>query len=70
MSELNKYLEEKGIDTIEDDEKFMREEYEAVREYCERKSFYLSAEDRRTINERGLGEYVAIWKESWEEWNR
>ena len=31
---LKEYLAIKEIDQIEDDEKFCREEYEAIRDYC------------------------------------
>ena len=48
---LNKYLEIKEIDQIEDDEEFCREEYEAIRDYCVR--YPLAECDVREIELRG-----------------
>ena len=63
MSELSKYLQEQGIDQIEDDEEFCREEYAAVYQYCKEKNFELSEGDIQTINDRGLKDSLDIWKE-------
>lgn len=48
---LKEYLAIKEIDQIEDDEKFCREEYEAIRDYCI--SHPLAGDDVQEIELRG-----------------
>lgn len=52
---LNEYLEIKEIDQIEDDEEFCREEYEAIRDYCNANE--VMEEDVQEIESRGYSEY-------------
>lgn len=61
MAELEKYLNEKKIDQIEDDEEFMIAEYEAVRDYCEERNFKLDKDDMSTIIGRGLYDCFSDW---------
>ena len=63
MSELSKYLQEQGIDQIEDDEEFCREEYAAVHQYCKEKNFELSKDDLQEIINRGIDYSFEIWKD-------
>lgn len=60
---LNKYLKIKGIDQIEDDEEFCREEYEAIRDYCTR--YPLAECDVREIESRGYQRNQFSKKEVW-----
>ena len=46
------------VDKIEDDEEFMRTEFETVAEYCREKHFKLSNEDKRIIAARGLEDTI------------
>lgn len=46
------------VDKIEDDEEFMRAEFETVAEYCREKHFKLSNEDKRIIAARGLEDTI------------
>lgn len=48
---------------IEDDELFCQEEFEMVRNYCEQKSFMMSAADLSTIRRIGLMDRFESWKE-------
>ena len=60
---LKKYLEENKVDQIEDDQEFMEAEYNAVRDYCGGKSFSISEEDIKTIENRGLKWAYDEWME-------
>jgi len=59
---LKKYLEDLGIDNITDDEKFMHEEYEAVRDYCKEPNYKISDEDIKTLKSRGLYDSFLDWQ--------
>ena len=59
---LKKYLEDLGIDNITDDEKFMYEEYEAVRDYCKELNYKISDEDIKTLKSRGLYDSFLDWQ--------
>lgn len=48
---------------IEDDELFCQEKFEMVRNYCEQKSFMMSAADLSTIRRIGLMDRFESWKE-------
>lgn len=51
---LKEYLEESEIDKIEDDQKFMQEEYSALQAYCEVCGYEITDEDLNVIKARGL----------------
>lgn len=53
---LIKYLEDNGIDQIEDDQEFMEAEYNAIQTYCENCGYNLSSDDISVIKSRGLEE--------------
>lgn len=61
---LRKYLEENEIDQIEDDQEFMEEEYDAIKEYCENCGYSISDEDLEVIESRGLLDSFNYWKEN------
>lgn len=61
---LRKYLEENEIDQIEDDQEFMEEEYDAIKEYCENYGYSISDEDLEVIEGRGLLDSFNYWKEN------
>ena len=60
---LKEYLEENKVDLIEDDQEFMETEYNAVRDYCEGKSFSISEEAIKTIESRGMKWAYDKWME-------
>lgn len=71
---LKKYLEDNGIDQIEDDQEFMEEEYNAIQTYCENCGYSITADDFKEIKSRGRGleDSFEHWKETyikdlWEE---
>lgn len=51
---LEEYLDNEGIDEIEDDEEFCRAEFEAIREYCS--NYNVTEEDIAEIRARGYEE--------------
>ena len=51
-----------SVDKIEEDETWMREEYETARDYCRSHQFKLSAEDQKELKGRGLYDFVEDWK--------
>lgn len=51
---LRKYLLEKNIDGIEDDDEFCRTEYETIRDYCNMHE--VTEEDIQEIESRGYSE--------------
>lgn len=59
---LKKLIEESGIDNIKNDEDFMEEENELIREYCINSNFNLSEEDLDVIKNRGLLDSLEYWK--------
>lgn len=52
---LKKYLEDNGIDQIEDDQEFMEAEYNAIQTYCENCGYCITADDLMEIKSRGRG---------------
>ena len=64
---LKKYLEDNGIDQIEDDEKFVEAEYDAVQTYCEICGYLITDEDLEIIKSRGLEESFINWKQAYRE---
>lgn len=52
---LRKYLLEKNVDKIEDDEEFCRTEYETIREYCDTNE--VTEKDIQEIESRGYSEW-------------
>lgn len=62
---LKKYLEDNGIDQIEDDQEFMEVEYDAIQTYCEGCGYNITADDLREIKSRGRGleDSFGNWKE-------
>ncbi len=62
---LKEYLRRKDVDTIKDDEEFMRAEFEAVRDWCTGHEFNLSPEDQEEVRSRGLEDAVEDLKDSW-----
>lgn len=48
---------------IEDDEQFCIAEYDAVQDYCYKKDFQLSKEERQIIRDIGLEESFFSWME-------
>ncbi len=62
---LKEYLQEKEVDKIQDDEEFMKTEFETVRDWCTEHKFNLSPEDEAEIQSRGLGSAMEDLKESW-----
>lgn len=69
---LRKYLEDNKIDQIEDDQKFVEEEYSAVQTYCKMCEFSITDADLDVIVSRGLEDSFINWKQTyvkdlWEE---
>lgn len=64
---LKEYLEENGVDGMEDDEEFMEAEYYMTRLYCESRNYSLEPDDRATIIGRGLGDCYEDWVREREE---
>lgn len=60
---LAKYLDDNKIDQIQDDQKFMEAEYNAIQAYCEDCGYLITHSDLETIESRGLGESFIDWKE-------
>lgn len=62
---LKKYLDDNGIDQIEDDQEFMEVEYDAIQTYCENCGYSITSEDLMEIKSRGRGLYDSFehWKE-------
>ena len=55
---LKEEIERAGIDKIEDDQEFVKTEFEFIRDYCKERNFNLFKEDIDTIFQRGLGEWL------------
>lgn len=64
---LKKYLEDNGIDQIEDDQEFMEAEYNAIQTYCENCGYCITSDDLNTIRSRGRGleDSFEHWKETY-----
>lgn len=57
------------VDKIEDDEEFVKAEFEIISEYCHKNNFEISAEDEDIIRARGLGGWFDDWKYEQEKYN-
>ena len=64
---LKKYLEDNGIDQIEDDQEFVDAEYDAVQTYCEICGYLISDADLEVIKSRELEESFINWKQTYVE---
>ena len=62
-SELAEAFEVSGIDDIVDDQEFIEEENEFLREYCKKRNFILSEEDLEEISNRGMDDAFESWKD-------
>lgn len=60
---LAEEIEKAGIDDIVDDQDFVEEENSFIRNYCEKRNFNLSDEDRREISNRGMDCALEFWEE-------
>lgn len=63
---LKEEIKRAGIDEISDDEKFMSEENDFIREYCKKRKFNLPLADQREICQRGLTDAYEDWKSLYE----
>lgn len=61
MNELDKLLVE--VDKIEDDDKWLKVEYDTVQQYCEDKNYEMTEDEMETIRSRGLEEPFESWVE-------
>ena len=52
---------------IEDDQKYMEEEFETVRAYCIKREFKLSEDEMKTIKSIGLEDWIEEWRSDYEE---
>lgn len=55
------------VDKIEDDEEFIKTEFEIIAEYCHKNNCAISTEDEEIIKARGLGDWLDDWKHEYEE---
>lgn len=55
---LRKYLLDKNIDQIEDDEEFCQEEFETIRDYCN--EHMVTEDDVKEIESRGYDKYQFV----------
>lgn len=67
-SELAEAFEVSGIDDIVDDQVFIEEENEFLREYCEKRNFNLSEEDLEEISNRGMDDAFESWKDEFKKY--
>lgn len=67
-SELAKAFEISGIDDIVDDQEFIEEENEFLREYCKERNFNLSEEDLEEISNRGMDDAFESWKDEFKKY--
>lgn len=61
MNELDKLLVD--VDKIEDDNKWLETEHDAVQQYCEDKNYKMTEDEMETIRSRGLEESFENWVE-------
>lgn len=69
MENLAKYFKAKGVDDITDEETFLEAEHEAMVDYFNERSFFLSDEDTDTLIARGLMREFELAKMNWEQWH-
>ena len=67
-SELAKAFEAPGIDDIVDDQEFIEEENEFLRENCKERNFNLSKEDLEEISNRGMDDAFEDWKDEFKKY--
>lgn len=65
MNELDKIIEKLSA-SIEDDEEYMTEEFETVRNYCIERKFDLSEDEMKTIKSIGLDSWIDDWRDDYE----
>ena len=63
MNELDKIIKE--LSFIEDDQKYMETEFEAVRDFCEERNFQLSEDEENTIKSIGLEDWIEDWRKNY-----
>ena len=63
-NDLDKIIEKLNSE-IEDDQRYMEEEYEAVRDYCEKKNFELTDDEVSTIRSLGMESWIETWRWRW-----
>ena len=63
MNELDKIIQE--LSFIEDDQKYMETEFEAVRDFCEERNFQLSEDEKNTIKSIGLEDWIEDWRKNY-----
>ena len=61
MNELDRIIKDLS-ESIEDDQKYMEEEFEAVRDYCIKREFKLSEDEMKTIKSIGLEDWIEEWR--------
>lgn len=66
MNELDRIIKDL-FESIEDDQKYMQEEFEAVRNYCIEWKFKLSEDEMKTIKSIGLESWIEEWRNDYEE---
>lgn len=66
MNELDRIIKDLS-ESIEDDQKYMKEEFETVRNYCIKREFKLSEDEMRTIKSIGLESWIEEWRNDYEE---
>lgn len=66
MNELDRIIKDL-FESIEDDQKYMEEEFEAVRDYCIKREFKLSEDEMKTIKSIGLEDWIEEWRSDYEE---
>lgn len=66
MNELDRIIKDLS-ESIEDDQKYMEEEFETVRNYCIKREFKLSEDEMKTIKSIGLEDWIEGWRNDYEE---
>lgn len=66
MNKLDNILNELSS-IITDDQEYMEREFEVVRKYCEERNFELSEDELKTIRAIGLEDWIADWRNEYEE---
>lgn len=66
MNELDRIIKDLS-ESIEDDQKYMKEEFETVRNYCIERKFKLSEDEMKTIKSICLESWIEEWRNDYEE---
>lgn len=69
MNELDRIIKDL-FESIEDDQKYMQEEFEAVRNYCIERKFKLSEDEMKTIKSIGLESWIEEWRNDYVKGNK